>query len=102
MTYTYIFEAGAQMEYEEAVIWYIEKSDVAGRNFELELNGKLLEICQNPTLYRNTKKKFREALLKKYPFSIVYFIDQENRTIVITSVFHTSRNPKRKFIRKLK
>jgi len=97
MTYTHIYEADAQLEYEEAILWYLEKSNQASRNFELEINEKLKEICLKPTLYRNTKKYFREALLKKYPFSIIYFIDEEHHNIVITSVFHNSRNPKKKY-----
>ena len=72
MTYTYIYEEDAQMDFEEAILWYMEKSDQAGRNFELEVNEKLKEICLNPTLYHNTKQNFREDLLKKHPFSIVY------------------------------
>ncbi len=97
MSYTYTYEADAQLEYEEAALWYIENSIQAGKNFEIEVNEKLQEICLNPRLYRNTKKHFREALLKKYPFSIIYFIDEQNHVIVITSVFHNSRNPRKKY-----
>ena len=97
MIYNHIYEPRALLEYEEAVLWYRERSKQASENFELAINEKLHEICMNPTLYRNTKKYFREAFLKKYPFSIIYFIDEIFDTIVVTSIFHNSRNPKRKY-----
>ena len=100
MTYTFIYQPQALLEYEHAILWYRERSKQASEIFELAINEKLHEICTTPTLYRNTKKHFREALLKKYPFSIVYVIDEKNRAIVITSVFHNSRNPKKKYPKK--
>ncbi len=85
------------MEYEDAVLWYRERSKQASEKFEIAINEKLNEICSDPALYRNAEKYFREALLKKYPFSIVYVIDEIQKIIVITSIFHNSRNPKKKY-----
>jgi len=97
MVYHYIYEPRALLEYEEAILWYYERSKQASKNFELAVNEKLHEICLNPTQYHIAKKHFRETFLKKYPFSIIYFVEEENHTIVITSIFHSSRDPKRKF-----
>jgi len=97
MKYSYIYEPRAIQEYEEAVLWYLEKSKQAAEHFENAMNEKLREVCLHPRLYRNTKKEFREAFLKKYPYSIIYVIAEDTRTIVITSVFHNSRNPGKKY-----
>ena len=97
MKYSYIYEPRAIQEYEEAIVWYLEWSKQASEHFELAVTEKLHEICLHPRLYRNTKKYFREAFLKKYPYSIIYVIDNEKHTIVITSVFHNSRNPRKKY-----
>jgi hypothetical protein len=40
---------------------------------------------------------YKQARTKKYPYSIVYFVDEEKKRIVITTVFHNKRNPERKF-----
>ncbi|MBI2966516.1 MAG: hypothetical protein HYY40_01715 [Bacteroidetes bacterium] len=40
-------------------------------------------------------KNFREALLKRFPYLIVYEIVKDKT--VIHSFFHTSRNPKKKY-----
>ena len=101
MAHNYIYEPRALYEYEEAILWYLERSKQAGENFELAINEKLRKISSNPTLYRKTKKHFREASLNKYPYSIIYFVEEDINTIVIVSIFHNSRNPGKKFRTKL-
>lgn len=97
MVHTYIFEPRAMLEYEEAILWYHQRSKQASINFELAVSEKISEICLHPKRYRNTKKHFRETKLKKYPFSIIYFIDEQLSIIVITSIFHSHRNPHKKY-----
>lgn len=97
MSYTYIFEPRALNEYKEAVIWYRERSEIAARNLTKELKSGLEAICDNPLLYRNTYKIFREISLKKYPYCIVYFVDERTKTVIITSLYHHKRNPKKKY-----
>ena len=99
MDYYHVFEPRAQLEYEDTILWYDERSEQARKNFQLEIDEKLREICRHPKRYRNTKKYFRETFLDKYPYSIIYFINEEDKTIVVTSIFHSSRNPQDKFIR---
>ncbi|MCD6013337.1 MAG: type toxin-antitoxin system RelE/ParE family toxin [Flavipsychrobacter sp.] len=99
MKYRYIYDPRAITEYEEAIIWYSERSELVSENFVLAVNEKLDEICEHPTRYRNTKKYFRETFLKKYPYSIVYFVEEDAKTVVIVSIFHSSRNPKKKYKR---
>ena len=97
MTYSYIYEPRALREYEEAILWYLERSKPAAKNFERAITEKMHAVCMHPKRYRNTKKYFRETFLKKYPYSIIYFIDDETTTVVVTSIFHSSRNPKKKY-----
>jgi plasmid stabilization system protein ParE len=97
MRYNHIYEPKALQEYEEAILWYNERSYIASQNFVLAVNEKLLEICLYPTRCRITKRHFRESLVQKYPFSIIYFIDEARHTVVVTSVFHNSRDPNNKY-----
>jgi hypothetical protein len=43
----------------------------------------------------------REAVVKKFPFVIVYEVNKLLLTVNILAVYHTNRNPRKKF-RKLK
>ncbi len=95
--YQYFFQLRGRLEFYEAITWYGENSSQAADKFIEEVTNKLQEICQRPTLYRNTKNHFREALLKSYPYTIIYRIDEEKKLIIVISVFHHSRNPGNKF-----
>jgi len=101
MPYQYLFDPLAADEYEEAFKWYEQKSVVAADNLILAVQGAIIAICADPYRYRNTYKKLRELNLKKYPYALIYFIDENKQLITIISVFHHKRNPERKY-RKLK
>jgi plasmid stabilization system protein ParE len=97
MSYTYIFEPGALTEYKEAVEWYIARSETAAENLITEVKSRIEAICDDPLRYRNTYKNFRETSLKKYPYYLVYFVDENIKTVIITSLYHHKRNPKKKY-----
>lgn len=61
------------------------------------MNDAFSNIEAQPLSYRNTYKNYREIKLHKYPYALVYFIDKEKDTIVVTTVFHYKRNPQNKF-----
>ena len=98
MAYTISFRKRAATEYLESVLWYKERSEQSAINFIKAVNDKLDEIENMPERFRKSYKQFHEARTKKFPFSIVYFIDHEKSLIVITSIFHHKRNPKIKFV----
>ncbi len=87
----------AAKEYLEAIAWYKERSQMAAKNFVKEVNDAFTKVEFEPAKHKNTYKHFYEIKLHKYPFSIVYFIDEEETRIVITTIFHYKRNPKKKF-----
>lgn len=87
------------MEYEEAFKWYNERSELAADNLILAFQQTIEAICNDPFRFRNNYKTYRELSLKKYPYSIVYFIDEENQNILIISFFHHKRNPSKKYIK---
>ncbi len=68
-----------------------------GERFLKSVKQNIDLILNNPNTFKTTYKNFKEIYLKEFPFVIVYFIDETNAKIVIISVFHCSRNPKKKF-----
>lgn len=97
MNYKHFYEPLALSEYKETLRWYDERSKTAAENFVKEIKEKIKSICIDPLRYRNVYKYFRETSLKKYPFYIIYFIDESKKIVVISSVYHHKRNPKRKY-----
>ena len=97
MSYRYSFDPVALAEYKEAIEWYGEKNVTALDAFIAALNVKIKAICFAPTLYRTTYKKQREVSLNKFPYAVVYSVDENAKMITITSVYHHKRNPRRKY-----
>jgi plasmid stabilization system protein ParE len=97
MVFKHIFDPKAAEQYEEAYNWYNERSDIAGDKLIIEVEEAIKKICVNPFRYRNTYKNLRETSLRKYPYSIIYLTDVSKKTVVIVSIFHHRKNPKRKY-----
>ena len=100
MTYRYVYDPVAFSEYTEAVSWCQERSQRVAENFVADLGDKIQEICTDPLRYRCTYKEYRETSLRRFPFTVVFMVDQTARKIIITAVFHHKRNPRKKYRRK--
>jgi plasmid stabilization system protein ParE len=99
MHYSYLFVREAWIEYEEALSWYAERSLNAAQHFVEEIDITIEKICKHPKGWRNEFEDFYELKVKKYPFSIIYQINDIERQILITALFHHSRNPENKYQR---
>lgn len=99
MSYTYSLLEEAQQDYEESLNWYAERSLQAAEKFVITIESALQLICLNPTRWRNKYKKFYELSLRKYPFTIVYTIEEKERQITVSAIYHHKRNPRRKYTR---
>lgn len=97
MSFSYAFHEQAQKDYEDSLTWYLERSEQAAAGFVDAVDFALAQICAYPTRWRTTYKHYHEIGLKKYPFVIIYSINQEDKIIMIWKVFHHKRNPKKKF-----
>jgi plasmid stabilization system protein ParE len=97
MSYVILFQPKALAEYEEAVTWYRNNSIEAAENFKVAVEERLTALKSEPDRYRNTYKEFYEIALNKYPYILIYLIDETKKNVIISSVFHTKRNPDNKF-----
>ena len=91
------FQAKSKKKYAEPTAWYKEHSFRAADKFVKIVDSTISAISRNPYTFRNSYKKFYEAKTKQYPFSIIYFVDENKQSVVITSIFHNKRNPVKKF-----
>ncbi len=97
MGYSYILLEAAQEEYELSVKWYIIKSEQSAVKFIESIDVTLESICDYPTRWRNKYKNFFELGVKKYPFTIIYTIDNQNKLIIVHSIFQHKMNPLKKY-----
>ena len=97
MSYRYLFHEAAQKDYEDALLWYLERSEKAASNFVIAVDITLQKICDYPTRWRNEYKYFYELGVKKYPYTIIYSIEANNQLVIISSIYHHKRNPKKRY-----
>jgi len=78
----------------KSVTFYNKREQGLGDRFFWEVVAALRRVEAQPLHYpEKYLKKFRFALIHDFPFFIVFKIKGD--LVVINSVFHTSRNPKR-------
>jgi plasmid stabilization system protein ParE len=97
MSYHYILHESAQEDYEVALRWYAERSLKATENFIIAVDDTLSLICDHPVRWRNEYKFFYELGVKKYPYTIIYTIDPDQKLIIVISIYHHKRNPRKKY-----
>ncbi len=94
-SYNLILSEKAEIQIEDAFIYYDLISTKIADAFLFNLDECLNSILNNPLIYKTIKNGLRQAVLKKFPFVVVYSIEKEN-IIFVGCVFHTSKNPKKK------
>jgi hypothetical protein len=92
--YKLIIAEVAVFQLADACLFYQSREINLGKDLEQEVTDLLKIIEANPFLFSVKFGTMREAVVKRFPFVIVYEII--DRSILIVSVFHTKQNPKKK------
>lgn len=84
----------AEVELAEAVDWYEDQQAGLSKKFYQEIDHYFELVASDPYLFAiRYKEDIRTVALRIFPYLIIYWIDENRRTIFIISIFHTSRNP---------
>ena len=83
----------AETEMAEAFDWYEDRVPGLGSEFLLCVDAVFSAILRSPQHYPQVHKVVRRAIARRFPYEI-FFVDDEERVVVL-SVFHAKRNPKR-------
>ena len=85
----------AKVDISDAAEWYNWKQKGLGKQFTNELRTKVSFLRENPKACAVRYDDVRCAVLNNFPFMIHYILNQENKTIIIIAVFHTSLSSNR-------
>ena len=83
----------AEAEMADAFDWYENRAAGLGHDFLLCVDAILNAILRNPESFPLVHRIVRRALTRRFPYEI-FFVEDDER-IVVLSVFHARRNPKR-------
>ncbi len=83
----------AKAELETAFVWYEKQQQGLGHKFLDCVEEVIDSILQMPRLYALQYENLRRALVRRFPFSVFYTIEQNE--IIIHAVFDNRQNPVR-------
>ena len=77
----------------DAFEWYEEQRPELGEEFLLAVDEAIARIQEHPMRFRVLLRDTRQALLKRFPYRLLYRILADE--IVVVACFHASRSPRR-------
>lgn len=93
--YSLEIKEDARLEITDAFHYYESKRIGLGDLFLNHLENYFERIIESPEHFPEKRKPYREAYLKRFPFLVIYTIEETK--IIIYAVFNTSRNPDKKY-----
>ncbi|GAX35867.1 type II toxin-antitoxin system RelE/ParE family toxin [Nodularia sp. NIES-3585] len=87
----YVFHPEALSEYSQAVQYYADSRAELAQAFIDAVENTVYRIRETPTRWRVIDEDVRRCLTRKFPYGIIYTIEQEY--ILILAVMHCSREP---------
>ena len=91
MSYRLIIRPEAELDLEDAFIWYESQETGLGSEFVRAIDNCISTIGRNPLAYRLIYQQTRRALVRRFPYCLFYIVEQD--TIFIIACFHSKRNP---------
>ncbi|MHC0445553.1 type II toxin-antitoxin system RelE/ParE family toxin [Flavobacterium sp. 3-218] len=92
MIFEVVIEPRAILDIQDAIDYYESKQKDLGDHFFQVVNEHIELLTKNP-YFQIRYKDYHGLPIKKFPFIIFYFIDEELKTVNILSVFNTSMSP---------
>jgi len=83
----------AQQDVDGAYSWYEDRRPGLGEEFLSCVDACIQAISRMPELYAKVHEEYRRALVRRFPYAIFY--EYTGGKVIVYSIFHTSRNPKK-------
>lgn len=87
-----VITAEASADVTEAAAWYQQRSRQAAERFLLAVSAAFAQVAAAPTAHPTVDAATgtRRALLRKFPYRVLYLIDHER--VVVFAVMHHHRD----------
>jgi plasmid stabilization system protein ParE len=87
-------EPEALSDIQEITDWYNEAQAGLGKRFQNTAIKQINSLNKDPQIYAIRYKEIRCMLVKKFPYMVHFFINQETSAVEVLAVISTDRNPK--------
>lgn len=95
MSYKIVILPRAIFDIQVAIEYYDDKRIGLGKKFAATVDSYFTSISKNP-FYQVRYSYVRCISLKKFPYLIHFILDEENKTVFIVSLFHSSQDPNKR------
>ena len=90
--YSVCFTQTARTELIDAQDWYEGEAPGLGRRFREAIDAVIERMSTNPLQFPVVYKNVRRALLRRFPYSL-FFVIEEDDSLLVIACFHASRDP---------
>lgn len=80
-----------EREIEVICSWYEQQASGIGPAFVVELTNLISAILRHPEMYPSFEEGYRRALLRRFPYQVLYYLDTNH--VLIVSVVHQHMEP---------
>lgn len=87
----------AREEHISSTQWYELQQAGLGERYANAVGERIKQILLNPEQFSFIKGNYRHVKIEEFPYDIVYEFFPRRKIIHIAAIFHTSRNPRKKF-----
>jgi plasmid stabilization system protein ParE len=91
MTARVRFLAAAETDLRDGFDWYEQRQVGLGAEFVRCIDSCVELIRRHPELGSVIHRQVRRALIRRFPYSIMYLIDAD--VVVVIAIFHAARDP---------
>jgi hypothetical protein len=94
MKYKSVMLLAAKEDLWKAAKWYNQLQPGLGKELLARFRMRLSELRTNPFTCQIRYSEVHTALVEQFPYMIHYYVDQQNKIIIVISILHTSNGPK--------
>jgi plasmid stabilization system protein ParE len=91
--YKVVVQVLAKTDVREARAWYNQIQPNLGKRFIIDMATTLRKLVRNPTAFAIRYKQIRLANFDTFPYAAHFYIDDNNDTVFVLAIMHTSRHP---------
>jgi plasmid stabilization system protein ParE len=92
LRYKVTFSKRANLNIDQAMVWYEnQKTDLGLEFYEEILFANKLYLANNPKLSVTVYEDYRQFYLKRFPYSLIYRIDEDKQEVQIVTVIHNKQ-----------
>ena len=91
-----IFSTGAEKELQISFNWYEDQKVGLGERFLSVIDHAVSSIGKNPEFYPVKINSYRQYVVAKFPYVIVYEFIADQEIIYILHIFNVHQNPAKK------